>query len=193
MMFFLFPFSRCCQRHSWPVMLFYFTPSVIRFDVVVSLMVVFFCYFDVRYIYQQILNFASVLVFESISVRYKHCEIFRKISNVWLLLIYIYAFSAKTEDGYSTGNEKIAIRWTMKNYSSVFYMLWADLPKRFWYRWYFERKFRIFSAHSNGFSQTGQKVFVTVINLLSNLYKILLSLKWNVRFDGLKTGNHNVQ
>lgn len=41
MMFFLFPFSRCCQRHSWPVMLFYFTPSVIRFDVVVSLMVVF--------------------------------------------------------------------------------------------------------------------------------------------------------
>lgn len=64
-------------------MLFYFTPSVIRFDVVVSLMVVFyFCYFDVRYIYQQILNFASVLVFESISVRYKHCDIFRKISNV---------------------------------------------------------------------------------------------------------------
>lgn len=49
-------------------------------------------------------------------------------------LVYIcYAFfSAKTEDGYSTGNEKIAIRWTMKNYSSVFYMLWADLPIRLW-------------------------------------------------------------
>lgn len=62
------------------MMLFYFTPSVIRFDVVVSLMVVLL--FDVRYIYQQILNFASVLVFESISVCYKHCEIFRKISNV---------------------------------------------------------------------------------------------------------------
>lgn len=45
---------------------------MIRFDVVISLMVVvclFFAILMLRYIYQQILNFASVLVFESISVR----------------------------------------------------------------------------------------------------------------------------
>lgn len=36
--------------------------------------------------------------------------------------LFLFAF-AKTKDGYSTGNEKFAIRLMMINHSSVFYML----------------------------------------------------------------------
>lgn len=174
MMFFYYPFSRCCQRLSWPVLLLYFTPSVIRFDVILSLMVVCCrCY-----IYQQIWNFASVLVFESISVRYKHCEIFRKISNVWLLLINIYAFFLL----------KLRMVTQLEMKKLLFVERWKIIPVYFIcseqiYRYVFSsivsRWILNFLSTPKLFLQMGRNVIVTVLNLPSNLYKILLSWKWN--------------
>lgn len=153
------------------------------------------------------------------TVKFPKC-LFNTVTVIFWLYSYriLFLFAvAKTKDGYSIGNEKFAIRLTMKNHSSVFYMLWADLPMRspsakcavpnaISFSLLFSHEIWCISMVPNApeigscFSFFQHRIStnfyeipqgsITAINLLSNLYKILLSVK--LKYIDNNRVNHSI-